>query len=206
MSSSSHSWSDSSALICDHSPLIVQSYTEIYSSELHWAPAVNGPGNCNHQLQQKWEETHRSMFKMSWFLLKSSLAPHTHFYLHSNEYKLSIIECIELFMCQMFHPSWCQVPGCHTTGHTGCGECDANVLLIRYLIISNNIYNDNIQNSPQPRRDADGGAVMMEEYFLRKQFHISRIPPVWLSAAVTTSRRSDNQSQSPTPVSSNVVI
>ena len=99
----------------------------------------------------------------------------THIYLHSNEYKLSITECIELFMCQMFHPSWCQVPGCHTTGHTGCGECDANVLLIRYL--HNNIYNYNIQNSPQPRRDADGGAVMMEEYFLRKQFHISRIPP-----------------------------
>ena len=120
-------------LICDHSPLIVHSYTEF-----QWAPAVNGPGNCNHQLQQKWEETHRSMFKMSWFLLKSSLAPHTHthIYLHSNEYKLSVTECIELFMCQMFHPSWCQVPGCHTTGHTGCGECDANVLLIRYLIIS----------------------------------------------------------------------
>ena len=76
------------------------------------------------------------MFKMSWFLLKSSLAPHTHIYLHSNEYKLSVTECIELFMCQMFHPSWCQVPGCHTTGHTGCGVCDANVLLIRYLMIS----------------------------------------------------------------------
>ena len=29
--------------------------------------------------------------------------PHTHIYPHSNEYKLSITGCIELFMCQMFH-------------------------------------------------------------------------------------------------------
>ena len=145
MSSSSHSWSDSSALICDHSPLIVQ-WAPVSYTELQWAPAVNGPGNCNHQLQQKWEETHPSTFKMSWFILKSSLAPHRHIYLHSNEYKLSIAECIELFMCQMFHPSWCQVPGCHTTGATGCGECDANVLLIRYLIIST------ITTSRTPRR------------------------------------------------------
>ena len=124
---------------------------------------------------------------------------HTHIYPHSNEYKLSVTECIELFMCQMFHPSWCQVPGCHTTGHTGCGECDANVLLIRYLIISTT------SRTPRSR----GVTLTVAPWWWRNIFwENSSTSPEYLQCdSVQQSqhpRRSDNQSQS--PVSSNVVI
>ena len=125
----------------------------------------------------------------------------THIYLHSNEYKLSVPDCIELFMCQMFHPSWCQVPGCHTTGHTGCGECDANVLLIRYLMIST------ITAARTPR--SRGVTLTVAPWWWRNIFweNSSTSPEYLQSDSVQRSqhpRRSDNQSQS--PVSSNVVI